>query len=137
MVHTVGGVVAPGDTLMLLVPEGDELVLQAQVAPHDIDQIRTGQAAHVRFPAFDARTTPEIGAEVDQVAADTSRAGAESPPFYGVRLRIPREQLEKLGQYRLRPGMPAEAFIETGERSPLSYFLKPLTDQIAHTFREG
>lgn len=137
MVHTVGGVIAPGDTLMLLVPEGDELVLQAQVAPHDIDQIKTGQAAHVRFPAFDSRTTPEIGAEVDQVAGDTSRADAQSPPFYGVRLRIPRDQLEKLGPNRLRPGMPAEAFIETGERSPLSYFLKPLTDQIAHTFREG
>ncbi|CAN5172888.1 HlyD family type I secretion periplasmic adaptor subunit [soil metagenome] len=135
-VHTIGGVIAPGEGLMLIVPEADELVLQAQVSPHDVDQVHAGQKANVRFPALNARRTPEISAEVIQVSADVSRVDASSPPFYGVRLRIPPGELAKLGDQKLKPGMPAEAFIQTTERSPLSYFLKPLIDQVAHTFRE-
>jgi HlyD family secretion protein len=135
-VHTVGGVIAPGETVMLLVPKGDDLVLQAQVSPKDIDQIEVGQAAHVRFPAFHSRFTPEIGADVIQVAADTSRVDANTPPFYSVRLRIPAKELKKLDGKQLKPGMPAEAFIETNARTPLSYLLKPFTDQVAHAFRE-
>ena len=137
MVHTVGGVIAPGEPLMLIVPEADELVLQAQVTPHDVDQVRPGQKATVRFTSLNSRTTPEVTAEVTHVSADTSRVDQSTPPFYSVRLRIPPDQLPKLGNHKLRPGMPAEAFIQTTERSPLSYFLKPLTDQIARTFREG
>lgn len=135
-VHTEGGVIAGGDTLMLIVPEGDDLVLQAQVSPNDIDQIQTGQAAQVRFPSFNARLTPEIFAEVQQVAADISRVDANSPPFYAVRLIISAKELAKLGDNRLKPGMNAEAFIQTGARSPLSYLLKPLTDQFARALRE-
>jgi HlyD family secretion protein len=136
-IHTIGGVITPGETIMLVVPDGDELVLQAEVTPFDIDQVRVGQAAHLRFPAFDARLTPDIAAEVVQVAADTSRPEQGKPPFYAVRLNIPKAELAKLGRNQLKPGMPAEAFIETGERTPLSYFLKPLTDQIAYAFRES
>jgi HlyD family secretion protein len=135
-VHTEGGVIAGGDTLMLIVPEGDDLVLQAQVSPNDIDQVQPGQAAQVRFPSFNARLTPEIFAEVQQVAADISRADAQSPPFYAVRLVISAKELAKLGDNRLKPGMNAEAFIQTGARSPLSYLLKPLTDQFARALRE-
>jgi HlyD family secretion protein len=135
-VHTVGGVIGPGEAIMLIVPKGDDLVLQAQVMPQDIDQVAVGQSAHVRFPAFSSRITPEVGAEVLQVSADTSRADAQSPPFYAVRLRIPAKELEKLGDNQLKPGMPAEAFIQTDARTPLSYLLKPLTDQIAHALRE-
>ncbi len=122
---------------MLIVPEADELVLQAQVAPRDVDQIHAGQMANVRFPALNARRTPVIQAEVIQVSADVSRTDQSTPPFYGVRLRIPLAELAKLDGQKLKPGMPAEAFIQTTERSPLSYFLKPLIDQIAHTFRES
>jgi HlyD family secretion protein len=135
-VHTEGGVIAGGDTLMLIVPEGDDLVLQAQVSPNDIDQVQPGQPAQVRFPSFNARVTPEIFAEVQQVAADISRADANSPPFYAVRLIISAKELAKLGGNRLKPGMNAEAFIQTGARSPLSYLLKPLTDQFARALRE-
>lgn len=137
MVHTIGGVIAPGEALMLVVPEADELVLQAQVSPQDVDQVRPGQKATVRFSSLSARTTPEVSAEVIQVSADVSRIDSTTPPFYGIRLRIPPGELKKLGTHKLKPGMPAEAFIQTTERSPLSYFLKPLTDQIAYTFREG
>lgn len=136
-VHTIGGVIAPGADIMAIVPELDELVIDTQVRPEDIDQVNLGQTAQVCFPAFDQRTTPEVNGEVVQVAADLSRMSAESPPFYTVRIRLGPEQIKLLGVRKLKVGMPAEAFIQTRERSPLSYFLQPLTDQIAHTFREG
>lgn len=136
-VHTVGGVIAPGETLMLLVPEGDDLVLQAQVLPQDIDQVRNGQTANIRFPVFNTRITPELRAEVIQVGADVTQTEANTSPFYSVRLQLPASELEKLGDHQLRPGMPAEAFIQTTAQTPLSYFLKPLTDQFAHALRES
>jgi HlyD family secretion protein len=136
-VHTEGGVIGPGETLMLIVPEGDDLVLQAQVSPNDIDQVHTGQQARVRFPSFNSRTTPEIFGEVQQVAADISRADANTPPFYAVRLILTAKELAKLGDNKLKPGMNAEAFIQTTSRSPMSYLLKPLIDQFAHSMREG
>jgi HlyD family secretion protein len=135
-VHTEGGVIGAGDTLMLIVPEGDDLVLQAQVSPNDRDQVQTGQGAQVRFPSFNARLTPEIFATVQQVAADTTRADNNSPPFYAVRLVISAKELAKLGDNRLQPGMNAEVFIQTGARSPMSYLLKPLVDQFARALRE-
>ena len=136
MVHTEGGVITPAEPLMMIVPEADELVLQAQVLPQNIEQVTEGQMAHVRFPAFNSRTTPELTAEVFSVSADTSRMSADTAPFYDVRLRIPRDQLALLGSAQLKPGMPAEAFIQTGARTPLSYLIKPLMDQIEHAWRE-
>jgi HlyD family secretion protein len=137
MVHTEGGVIGAGDTLMLIVPEGDDLVLQAQVKPNDIDQVQQGQEARVRFTSFNSRFTPEVQAEVTNVAADVSRTDANSPPFYSVRLTISAKELSKLGDSKLKPGMSAEAFIQTNARTPLSYFVKPLVDQINHALREG
>ncbi len=136
-VHTEGGVVGPGETLMLIVPEGDDLVLQAQVSPNDIDQISVGQNAQVRFPSFNSRLTPEIGAVVQQVSADTSRIDANTPPFYAVRLVITAAELKKLGSNKLKPGMSAEAFIQTTAQTPLSYLLQPLTDQVSRALRES
>ncbi len=136
-VHTVGGVIGPGEPLMLIVPEADELILQAQVMPQDIDKVRAGQIAHIRFPAFNSRLTPEIAAKVTQISADTSRIDASSPAFYSVRLMISAAELAKLGSNKLKPGMPAEAFIQTEAQTPMTYFLKPLTDQFAHALRES
>ena len=136
-VHTDGGVVGPGETLMMIVPKADDLVLQAQVTPNDIDHVHLGQAAHIRFTAFNSRLTPEISAEVTQVAADTSRADAQSPPFYAIRLTISAAELAKLGDNKLKPGMSAEAFIQTESRSPFSYLIQPLMDQFSHAMRES
>lgn len=136
-VHTVGGVIGPGEPLMLIVPEADELILQAQVMPQDIDKVQTGQIAHIRFPAFNSRLTPEVAAEVTQISADTSRTEPGSAPFYSVRLMISSTELAKLGNNKLKPGMPAEAFIQTEAQTPMTYFLKPLTDQFAHALRES
>lgn len=136
-IHTEGGVVAPGETLMMIVPQGDDLVLQAQVSPNDISHVHVGQAASIRFNSFNARVTPEIAGEVSQVAADTTRADQQSPPFYAIRLTISAHELEKLGDNKLKPGMSAEAFIQTESRSPFSYLIKPLMDQISHAMRES
>ncbi len=136
-VHTIGGVIGPGEPIMLIVPEADELILQAQVMPQDIDQVRPGQIAHIRFPSFNSRLTPEVAAEVTQISADTSRTDQDSAPFYSVRLMISAKELDKLGTNKLKPGMPAEAFIQTQAQSPMTYFLKPLIDQFAHALREG
>jgi HlyD family secretion protein len=136
-VHTEGGVIAPNEPLMMILPQGDDLVLQAQVTPNDIDHVHLGQPAEVVFNAFDSRITPKISAQVTQVAADTTRQDQQTPPFYMVRLTISAKELEKLGKNKLKPGMSAEAFIQTESRSPFSYLVKPLIQQWSHAMRES
>ena len=136
-VHTIGGVVAPGADIMAIVPDLDQLVIDVHVRPEDIDQVTVGQTAQLRFPAFDQRTTPEVMGEVMQVDADLTTPPDQQMPYFGVRVALGPDQIGLLGSNKLKPGMPAEAFIRTKERSPFSYLLQPLTDQIAHTFREG
>ena len=136
-VHTVGGVIAPGETIMRVVPDSDRLVIEARVKPQDIDEVAEGQSAIVRFTAFNQRNTLQAMAEVAHVSADSSQATADTPPSYKVRLRLPADQLDLLGNLKLKPGMPVEVFIQTRERSPLSYLLQPLSDQIARSFRES
>ncbi|HTN97738.1 MAG TPA: HlyD family type I secretion periplasmic adaptor subunit, partial [Nordella sp.] len=136
-VHTIGGVIASGADIMAIVPDLDQLVIDVHVRPEDIDQVSVGQTAQLRFPAFDQRTTPEVTGEVMQVAADLTKPTDQQLPYYAVRIRLAATQVELLGSNTLKPGMPAEAFIRTRERTPFSYLLQPLTDQIAHTFREG
>ena len=136
-VHTEGGVVAPGETLMMVLPANDDLVLQAQVTPNDINHVHEGQPAHIRFNGFSIRLVPEINATVTQVAADTTRTDSQTPPFYAIRLTISAKELDKLGDNKLKPGMSAEAFIQTEARSPFSYLVKPLTDMLAHAMRES
>ena len=136
MVHTEGGVISPAETLMMISPEADELILEAHVSPRNIEQVSEGQEARVRFTAFDSRVTPEVKGEVFSVASDTTRLSNDTQPFYIVRIRIAAGEIAKIGQHKLKPGMPAEAFIQTGARSPLSYLVKPLRDQIEHVWRE-
>jgi HlyD family secretion protein len=135
-VHTVGGVVTPADPIMLIVPQGDDLALEAQILPKDIDQIQPGQKAVLRMSAFNLRTTPELNAEVSRIAADLTTDERTGRTYYLVRLSIPADELKKLGGLKLVPGMPAEALIRTGDRTALSYLVKPLGDQINRAFRE-
>ena len=139
-VHTEGGVIAPNETLMMILPQNDDLVLQATVTPNDISHVHVGQPAEIRFNSFDSRTTPQILAEVTQVAADTTKpdvSRGEQQPYYSIRLVISAKELEKLGQNKLKPGMSAEAFIQTESRSPFSYLIKPLIQQWSHAMRES
>jgi len=135
-VHTIGGVVAPGETVMQIVPREDQLIIEAQVQPVDIDQLAPGQEARIRFPSFDQRTTPELNAKLLTVAADLTQDERTGLSYYTAKLIIDDDELEKLGSQTLVPGMPVETFLQTGERTVLSYLVKPVTDQIAHAMRE-
>jgi HlyD family secretion protein len=139
-VHTVGGVIGNGETIMQIVPGGDELIVEAKVAPQDIDQIGHGAKVLVRIAAGNQRAMAELNGELIHVSADLTReppsAGAQAQPYYLVRASLSEAELKRLGEFRLVPGMPAEAFIQTYSRTPLQYLLKPLRDQMAHTFRE-
>ncbi|MBF2717686.1 HlyD family type I secretion periplasmic adaptor subunit [Agrobacterium vitis] len=135
-VHTVGGVVTPADPIMLIVPEGDDLALEVQIAPKDIDQIQLGHRAVLRMSAFNLRTTPELNGYVNRIAADLTTDEKTGLSYYLARLAVSPEELAKLKDLRLMPGMPAEAMIQTGERTALSYLVKPLSDQINRAFRE-
>ncbi len=135
-VHTVGGVISPGDTLMLIVPASDALTVEAKIPPQHIDQVRPGQAAVLRFSAFNQRTTPEVKGEVLRVSADLTTDQRTGQSYYTVRIALPPAEIARLGNVRLMPGMPAEAFIKTDERTLLSYFVKPATDYLKRGFRE-
>ena len=136
-VHTVGGVVNPGETIMLIVPEGDDLLVEARFAPHDIDQVLNGnKMAYVRFSAFNHQTTPEVIGQVQSVSADLSVDQMTGASYYVARISISKAEIAKLDQKRLVPGMPAEVHIKTEDRTALSYLLKPFEDQMQRAFRE-
>lgn len=135
-VFTVGGVVSPGEPIMLIVPEGDRLLVEARVAPKDIDQLYIGQFTRIRFAAFDQQTTPQVNGEVTGISADLSRDQTTGETYFTVRINIPDEELVKLGSNKLQPGIPADVQIKTQDRTALSYLMKPLADQIDKAFRE-
>ena len=135
-VHTVGGVISAGEQLMLIVPASERLTVEARVSPQDIDQVRVGQTAALRFSAFSQRTTPEINGAVSRVSADVTTEQRTGIAYYTARIAIGPDELARLGDVRLAPGMPVEAFIKTADRTVGSYLTKPLFDQVARAFRE-
>ncbi len=136
-VHTLGGVIAPGEQIMLIVPEADALTIEVKVQPHDIDQIRIGQPANIRLVAFNQQTTPEFTGQVSHVSADVSEDAKTDLRFYTVRIAVPENTIPRLEGVRLVPGMPADVFIQTSSRTVISFLLRPLWDQISRAFREG
>jgi HlyD family secretion protein len=135
-VHTIGGVVRAGDVLMEVVPDSDDLLIEARLQPHDIDQVRVGQNAFVRFSAFDQRVTPQLVGTVSYVSADTSRDQQTNASYYSVRVTLPEDERHHLAGLQLVSGMPAEVFMQTGSRTMLSYLLKPIVDQVRRAFVE-
>jgi HlyD family secretion protein len=136
-VFTVGGVINTAEPLMLIVPEGDKLVIEAKIAPQDIDQARSHEEAMIRFPAFNQRTTPQIQGRVANIAADLTKEQQQpNIAYYVARVEISDEEMKKLANLKLVPGMPAEVQIKTTSRTALSYLLKPLQDQFAKAFKE-
>ena len=134
--NTVGGVITAGDPIMLIVPEADTLLIEAKVEPKDIDQVQYGQPVVLRFSAFNTRTTPELNGTVVRTGADTTTDQRTGQSYYLVRIAMTAGELSRLGDVKLTPGMPVEAFIQTGERTMLSYLVKPLHDQLMRSFRE-
>ncbi|MEN3379996.1 MAG: rane fusion protein type secretion system [Hyphomicrobiales bacterium] len=135
-IHTVGGVVQAGTPLMLIVPAADRLIVEAKVQPQDIDQLRVGQPAVLRFSAFNSRTTPELNGEVSVVSADVTQDQKSGANFYTIRIAVPPEEIARLEGLKLVPGMPVEAFVQTTVRTVVSFFVRPFQDQIARAFRE-
>lgn len=133
--NTIGDVVKAAETIMEIVPANDDLVIEAAVSPADIDRVRDGQEARLRFSAFSAGTTPEFTGWVDYVAPERTTDERAGTSYYAVRVAL-AERLPQDIELALRPGMPAEVFIETGSRSMLSYITKPLRDQFARAFRD-
>jgi HlyD family secretion protein len=135
-VHTAGAIISPGETVMLIVPDADNLEVEAKISPQDIDQVQVGQSVDLRFSAFNQRTTPEITGTVDRVGADLTHEERTGLSYYTARIDVRPEILNQLGEVRLLPGMPVEVFLKTRDRTTLSYLAKPLADQIERAFRE-
>jgi HlyD family secretion protein len=134
--HTIGGVVKAGETMMELVPDSDDLQVEARVQPQDIDHVRSGQQAFVRFSAFNQRTTPQLTGNVSYVSADTSHDQQTNAPYFSVRVTLPDDERRRLAGQQLVPGMPAEVFMQTGSRTMMSYLFKPIVDQMRRAFVE-
>lgn len=132
----MNGVINPGEVLMLVVPEADNLTVEAKVAPHDIDQIRVGQPTELVFSAFNQRTTPVVDGEVVTIAPDLVTDQRTGIGYYPLRVRPKPESLKQLKGLSLYPGMPAEVFLKIADRTVISYLAKPLTEQMRRTFRE-
>lgn len=135
-VHTVGGVISAGDAIMLIVPNADNLTVEAKVNPQDINQLQPGQKAILRFTAFNQQSTPEIDGTVSRISADITTDQRTGLSYYTIRIALPAAEVARLGDVRLVPGMPVEAFVQTGDRTVMSYLMKPLSDHFNRAFRE-
>lgn len=135
-VTTLGGVIAPGAPVLNIIPSGNTMEFTLRVDPHSIDQVWQGQSAKVTLSAFDPQSTPQLAAQVTQISPDVVRDATTGQSYYRVILEVPGEELARLGEVELLPGMPIEAFLETGERSVLAYLVQPLSSHLRRAFRE-
>ena len=135
-IHTVGGVITPAEVLVTIVPENARLKIEAKLAPASIDQVSAGQPARLRFSAFNQRTTPELNGKVVHVSPATSRDTVTGETYYLGEIGVTADELAKLGDDMLLPGMPVEVYVSTEERTALSYLVKPLSDQFSRAFKE-
>lgn len=135
-VTTQGGVIAPGETILEIIPLGNTMEFTLRVDPHSIDQVWQGQSAKVTLAAFDPQSTPQLEASVVQISPDVVHDPATGQSYYRVDLEVPTEELARLGAVEVLPGMPIEAFLETGDRSVLAYLMQPLSSHLRRAFRE-
>lgn len=136
-VHTVGSVVRPGDNLMELVPENEQLVINARVSPTDIDNVTPGLSTEVRFTAFKARLTPIMLGEVQSVSNDViTPENPNETPYFLARIDVNEVEIPEEIKGRLTPGMPADVIITTGERRVVDYIASPLMDAVRKSLIE-
>ena len=135
-VHTIGGVIGPGMRIVDIVPQEEDLIIEAQVPPVDIDRVEIGQNATVRFSTFGTGSVPRILGEVINISAETMINATTDMPYYLARVEVSPDSLDDLGGLVLVPGMPAEVYIATGERTFLQYLYKPFSNSIARGLRE-
>lgn len=133
--HTIGAVIAPGNPIADIVPQSDELVVEARVSPVDIDRVSVGQDATIRFSAFSS-AVPTIAGSVLSVSADAMVDPNSGMQFYVARVQVTEEGMTELGNLALVPGMPAEVFIASGSRTFLQYVMKPFSNALARSLIE-
>ncbi|MFC3570018.1 HlyD family type I secretion periplasmic adaptor subunit [Paracoccus sp. TOH] len=136
-VTTPRAVIRPADPILYIIPQDRPLVVAARIATINVDEVHPGQEVVLRFSSFSSRTTPEIDGVLSRVSPDTLVDQATHIPYYRAEVTIPPEQVEKLKGLELVPGMPVEVYVQTGERSPLAYLVKPLSDYFTRAFREN
>jgi membrane fusion protein, type I secretion system len=129
-------VVRGGETLLDIVPDHDQLVVEVRLRPQDVDDVQVTQQTEVRLTAFNQRTTPTLQGRVAFVSADTLIEQRSPEPYYLASIEVNAEELRHLGSQRLQPGMPAEALIKTGQRTAMAYLLRPLSDSFNRAWRE-
>lgn len=134
--HTVGGIITAAEQIMLVVPDEDTLVVQARIAPNDVDQAVVAREARLRLTAFSQQETPELKGRLVSVSADVTLDPKNGLSYYMARLEMEDKAKRSIGNLPLLPGMPVEVYISTGERTALSYLLKPFVDQMGRAFRE-
>lgn len=135
-IHTVGGVVSPGAVLMEIVPEDRSYLIQAQVPVQAVDRMRPGLDVEISFPAFNHAQTPNVPGKVLTVSADRLKDEDSKAPYYLAQVEVTPEGVDMLSTNTIRPGMPASVLIRTGERTMLSYLLKPFLDRLDKSFKE-
>lgn len=129
-VFTNGGVIARGQPLMEIVPADAPLLVDARASVELVDRLKPGLPVELLFVAFNQSTTPRVAGEVTLVSADRLLDDKTQQPYYQVRIKVSEEGLRQLAGLDIRPGMPVEAFVRTGERSLLNYLFKPLADRV-------
>lgn len=135
-VHTIGGVVRQATPLLDIVPSVSELIVEAQVAPQDINRIAIGKLADIRFSAFNSATTPVIEGSVTSISADRLTNEKTGQPYYLTRVSVTKAGLQKLADRKLLAGMPADVLINTGERTMLQYLMQPARNAISQSMIE-
>ncbi|MBY4676793.1 HlyD family type I secretion periplasmic adaptor subunit [Marinobacterium arenosum] len=135
-IHTVGGVISPGRPILDIVPDNEELIVEAQVSPNDIDRVAPGLTADIRFSAFKSATTPVIEGRLLNLSADRLVNEETGMPYYLARVEVTEEGRQLLGDLKLVPGMPAEVLINTGARTLLEYLVQPATNAFARSMIE-
>ena len=135
-IHNVGGVITPGRPILDIVPQGEELIIDARVSPMDIDRVHVGLVAEVRFSAFKQALTPKMMGKLINLSADKLTDERTGAPYYSAKIELTPDSYAKLGDMELIPGMPADVLINTGERTVFEYLMQPITNAFARAFIE-
>lgn len=136
-IHTIGAVISPGKPILEIVPQGEDLIIEARVSPVDIDKVHTGLISEIRFSSFKSATTPIIDGVVINISPDRLMDQNTGMPYYLARVRVtPKGNKNLVGELTLLPGMPADVLIKTGQRTVFEYLVQPVTNAFARSFNE-
>ncbi len=134
--HTIGGVIAPGSILLEIVPENDKLIIEAKIDPKDIDDLHIGLPAGVKITAFNQRRTPELNGKLSYLSADSLVDEKSGMNFFYAKITLSEDEVSRLGDEKLQPGMMADVFIRTGQRTPAEYLMRPMRDSFRRAWLE-